>query len=292
MLNRFGFRPFNFAQFRALFARTRSRQVVIANRGKAAADQGTFMRLRLMMTWWLLEPAFTFHASVARPPAPAHQQARPVLVSRGISDEARDTIIELVQLDFELVADSLQRRHPIAAWELAQSSFEKRWPLLEWTLKYNMDRTALNLVERATNCTVLRAMGYAELDRQRSHLTNRLTTQRSHLAMALIALRPALRQRLVEAIAERPSLLPSVGRRSLGSGILYSGWPTRGCDGCARARASKRRVLRSSRNGCRLSSKYTTALHPRAHGVSPREGARHSPRATCSGAGSSRPRLT
>jgi len=185
------------------------------------------MRLRLMMTWWLLEPAFTFHTSVARPPAPAHQQARPVLVSRGISDEARDTIIELVQLDFELVADSLQRRHPIAAWELAQSSFEKRWPLLEWTLKYNMDRTSLNLVERATNCTLLRAvspMGYAELDRQRSHLMNRLTTQRSHLAMALIALRPALRQRLVEAIAERPSLLPSVGRRSLGSGILYLQW--------------------------------------------------------------------
>ena len=219
---------------RSLRARAFYSLIIVRAVGKdAAGSRHAFMRLCLMMTWWLLEHAFTFHASVARSPAAAHQQAHPVLVSsascgRGISDEARETIIELVQLDFELVAESLQRRHPIAAWELAQSSFEKRWPLLEWTLKYNMDRTALNLVERATNCTLLRAVSpmgyYAELDRQRSHLTSRLTTQRSHLAMALIALRPALRQRLVEAIAERPSLLPSVGRRSLGSGILYLQW--------------------------------------------------------------------
>lgn len=146
---------------------------------------------------------------------------------RTITDEARETIIELVQLDAELVAEQMQRQGAKAAWKLARTSFERRWPLIEWLVMYNVDKSKLRMVEAAQNCTLLKVMtprGYSELHWQRSHLNQRLVAQRSQLVMALVALRPALRQRLLEAVSERPALIPSVGKRALASGVVYGRW--------------------------------------------------------------------
>lgn len=164
-----------------------------------------------------------------RPPGvhPVRRRA-PAPAARTITDEARDTIWELVQLDFELVSEQMvQRRNPEAAWALAQASLEKRRPIIEWTLRYNVDRASLNLVEQATNCSLVKWLspkGHAELHWQRSHLIKRLVEQRSRLAMALIALRPALRQRLLEAVTERPSLMAPISQRSLKSSLYYVQW--------------------------------------------------------------------
>ena len=137
-------------------------------------------------------PALVASPSLARAATP------PPMMARTITDEARDTIIELVQVDVELIAEQMQQKNTKAAWEMAQSSFEKRWPIIEWTLRYNVDRAALNAVEAATNCTLFKRLspkGHSELHWQRSHLISRLAEQRSRLANALFALHGTLLRR-------------------------------------------------------------------------------------------------
>jgi hypothetical protein len=166
-------------------------------------------------------------SAVASPRHAAMRRRSPPVVSRTITEESISRIIELVQLDAALVAEKMQQQGATAAWKLAKISYERRWPLIEWTLRFQFDRARLGLVEIGTNCTTIRDVTpplYAELEWQRSHLAARLDEQRSRLVMALIALRPALSQRLLEAASDRPSLIPSIGKRVLASWKHWMGW--------------------------------------------------------------------
>jgi hypothetical protein len=166
------------------------------------------------------------HRSPLREQRVVHGRTLPVHM-RTITEESISRIVELVQLDAALVKEQMQQRGADAAWELAKTSFERRWPLIKWTILYNADRTTLQAVEAAVNCSLVRQVlpaVYAELEWKRSHLTSSLAAQRSRLAAALIALRPAISQRLLEAARERPALIPSLSKRVVASTYAWWQW--------------------------------------------------------------------
>jgi hypothetical protein len=131
-----------------------------------------------------------------------------------LSNEALYDVVELIRLDAKMVLDR-GVRNPREALTLATDSTRNRGPLLLWVVSYNIEKTQLRFYECLGNHSALLqkvAPSAAEdLPWRRSELEARLERHSRGLRVALLALRPTIRQRVLQAAREQPrNLLPLV----------------------------------------------------------------------------------
>lgn len=158
--------------------------------------------------------------------ASTHAVLRPP-PSMALSNEAFYDVVELIRLDAKMVLDRVVR-HPREALSLAIDSTRNRGPLLLWVVSYNLEKTQLRIYECIGNhSTLLETLApdaAGDLPRRRSELEARLERHSRGLRVALLALRPTIRQRVLQAAREQPrNLLPLVSNL-LRSGVYRIRW--------------------------------------------------------------------
>lgn len=169
---------------------------------------------------WVLAPA-------PRQPRHISPRANPLRVQdRQLTDEALACISDLVGADSRVVLQTVLQ-DPWRALELAREAAARRVPLMSWTLQYQADQCQIGLLDLMSNSTLLRdhdRSSYNDLGWRRAQLEEQLANQRTRIRSALLALRPALRTRLLAAARERPALVPAASRSLLQSGMYKALW--------------------------------------------------------------------
>eukprot|EP00967_Tisochrysis_lutea_P137489 scaffold246792_cov33-Tisochrysis_lutea.AAC.1 len=144
-----------------------------------------------------------------------------------LSDEALHDVLELVQLDAKVVLDAA-RREPAEAVGLALDSARHRGPLLLWAMGYQLEKLQLCFYSCIANHTSMLAPLAPELshqaERMRSAVEARLERHARGLRVALLALRPTIRQRVLQAAREQPQDILPLLSNLLRSGIYRIRW--------------------------------------------------------------------
>ena len=135
----------------------------------------------------------------------------------GLSATALTSVIELVQLDARSLWHACRERTASEALALVAESARHRAPLMLWAVSFSSDVILLRLRECLGSAAPL-------LLSPPSSIEERLSVHRRELQPALLALRPALRQRLTAAVRERPSRCVGIATNLLQSAIYRLHW--------------------------------------------------------------------
>jgi len=142
----------------------------------------------------------------------------------GLTEEALLDVVELIKLDAKLVLDRVLKR-PREAYSLTLDSAQNRGPLLLWVVDYNVEKLQLCML---ANCAALLQLvaphAAADVASQRTLVEARLERHRHGLRAVLLALRPTIRQRVLQAARQQPHRILPLATNLLRSAVYRVRW--------------------------------------------------------------------